>query len=142
MAIVKATNHVECPPKERHLRSAWIPPPPPRATFCFCVVPGRGLICPLCCRDCGGDVYRQAKGGRRLLHPCAGAPPCQDPELDCKHIIGLVLVAPKYCLFQTRSYYRFPLVSCILVLHTDLSTWTRLKLHILFLIVVNKIVYG
>ena len=24
MAIVKATNHVECPPKERHLRSALI----------------------------------------------------------------------------------------------------------------------
>jgi hypothetical protein len=24
VAIVKATNHVECPPKERHLRSALI----------------------------------------------------------------------------------------------------------------------
>ncbi|CAD6230200.1 unnamed protein product [Miscanthus lutarioriparius] len=26
VAIVRATNHVESPPKERHLRSAWIPP--------------------------------------------------------------------------------------------------------------------
>ena len=26
MAIVRATNHVESPPKERYLRSAWIPP--------------------------------------------------------------------------------------------------------------------
>lgn len=25
MAIVKATNHVECPPKERHLRSEFSP---------------------------------------------------------------------------------------------------------------------
>lgn len=33
VAIVRATNHVESPPKERHLRSAWIPPMSSLPTF-------------------------------------------------------------------------------------------------------------
>lgn len=36
MAIVKATNHVECPPKERHIRSEL---------FCFIIIiVGIGLV--------------------------------------------------------------------------------------------------
>jgi hypothetical protein len=96
VAIVRATNHVECPPKERHLRSAWIPPTRARlASYIFSTAifffasfsasPFAVLIDRLCCRDCGGDVHREATGGRRLLHPRAFAPPCQDTELDCKH---------------------------------------------------------
>lgn len=33
VAIVRATNHVETPPKERHLRSAWIPSYIPASRF-------------------------------------------------------------------------------------------------------------
>lgn len=38
-----------------------------------------------CCRDCGGDVNREATGGCRLLHPCACPASRQNQELDRKH---------------------------------------------------------
>jgi hypothetical protein len=103
VAIVKATNHVECPPKDRHLRSTFIDSRTRRVLIIFFLlvnpVPCAGLrshvvecegrctaslhFCWVwcligwwwCCRDRRGFVHRRAPIRRRLLRPCACTPP-------------------------------------------------------------------
>ncbi|KAL0308286.1 UNVERIFIED_CONTAM: putative clathrin assembly protein [Sesamum radiatum] len=61
IAIVKATNHDECPPKDRHVRSEWI---------CIDL------------RDNCSSIRKPSKGRCCLLHSCTFAKISKDAQLD------------------------------------------------------------